>query len=102
MKSQESENQECQNTIQALFSSHIQDMSLEETAMYLFSALRRYSKLSDPANWLNINATNGQITTAAILDRESAYIKNNVYEATFLAVDNGRPKSCIIHASIIL
>ncbi|NXJ14554.1 CADH4 protein, partial [Odontophorus gujanensis] len=51
----------------------------------------RYSKLSDPANWLNINATNGQITTAAVLDRESDYIKNNVYEATFLAADNGEP-----------
>ncbi|NXJ21125.1 CADH4 protein, partial [Dicrurus megarhynchus] len=51
----------------------------------------RYSKLSDPANWLNINATNGQITTAAVLDRESDYIKNNVYEATFLAADNGIP-----------
>uniref|UniRef100_A0A8D0C2D9 Cadherin-4 n=1 Tax=Salvator merianae TaxID=96440 RepID=A0A8D0C2D9_SALMN len=62
----------------------------------------RYSKLSDPANWLNINATNGQITTAAVLDRESAYIKNNVYEATFLAADNGRPKFCIVHASVIL
>ncbi|XP_060036121.1 cadherin-4 [Erinaceus europaeus] len=51
----------------------------------------RYSKLSDPANWLHINATNGQITTAAVLDRESIYIKNNVYEATFLAADNGVP-----------
>ncbi|KAF6284171.1 cadherin 4 [Rhinolophus ferrumequinum] len=51
----------------------------------------RYSKLSDPANWLHINATNGQVTTAAILDRESLYVKNNVYEATFLAADNGIP-----------
>uniref|UniRef100_F1MW29 Cadherin-4 n=2 Tax=Bos taurus TaxID=9913 RepID=F1MW29_BOVIN len=51
----------------------------------------RYSKLSDPANWLHINATNGQISTAAVLDRESLYIKNNVYEATFLAADNGIP-----------
>uniref|UniRef100_A0A2K6MB51 Cadherin-4 n=1 Tax=Rhinopithecus bieti TaxID=61621 RepID=A0A2K6MB51_RHIBE len=51
----------------------------------------RYSKLSDPANWLHINATNGQITTAAVLDRESLYTKNNVYEATFLAADNGIP-----------
>lgn len=53
----------------------------------------RYSKLSDPANWLHINATNGQVTTAAILDRESLYVKNNVYEATFLAADNGTPHS---------
>ncbi|XP_033909789.1 cadherin-4-like isoform X1 [Acipenser ruthenus] len=51
----------------------------------------RYSKLSDPANWLNINATNGQITTTAVLDRESVYVKNNVYKATFLAADNGSP-----------
>lgn len=51
----------------------------------------RYSKLSDPANWLHVNATNGQISTAAVLDRESLYIKNNVYEATFLAADNGAP-----------
>lgn len=50
----------------------------------------RYSKLSDPANWLHINASNGQITTAAVLDRESLYIKNNVYEATFMAADNGQ------------
>ncbi|XP_032462590.1 cadherin-4 isoform X1 [Phocoena sinus] len=51
----------------------------------------RYSKLSDPANWLHINATNGQISTAAVLDRESLYVKNNAYEATFLAADNGIP-----------
>lgn len=51
----------------------------------------RYSELSDPANWLNINATTGQITTTAIMDRESSYVKNNIYEATFLAVDNGNP-----------
>lgn len=59
----------------------------------LTSSLLRYSKLSDPANWLHINTTNGQITTAAVLDRESLYIKNNVYEATFLAADNGAPGS---------
>uniref|UniRef100_H3A4X8 Cadherin-4 n=1 Tax=Latimeria chalumnae TaxID=7897 RepID=H3A4X8_LATCH len=53
----------------------------------------RYSKLSDPANWLNINATNGQITTSAIMDRESVYVKNDVYEATFLASDNGVPSA---------
>ncbi|KAG7472388.1 hypothetical protein MATL_G00108300, partial [Megalops atlanticus] len=51
----------------------------------------RYSKLADPANWLSINTTNGQIVTTAILDRESIYVKNNIYEATFLASDNGSP-----------
>ncbi|KAF5906431.1 cadherin-4-like isoform X1, partial [Clarias magur] len=48
----------------------------------------RYLKLSDPANWLSINGTNGQITTTAVLDRESVHVKKNIYEATFLAADN--------------
>ncbi|KAI4824122.1 hypothetical protein KUCAC02_012665 [Chaenocephalus aceratus] len=51
--------------------------------------MHRYSKLNDPADWLSINRTNGQILTTAMLDRESNYVKNNLYEATFLATDNG-------------
>ncbi|XP_051984194.1 cadherin-2-like [Xyrauchen texanus] len=51
----------------------------------------RYSKLSDPANWLRIHPINGQITTIAVLDRESPYVQNNIYTATFLATDNGIP-----------
>lgn len=50
----------------------------------------RYSKLSDPANWLRINTSNGEITTLATLDRESPHVKNNIYEATFLAADDGQ------------
>ncbi|ELW48908.1 Cadherin-4 [Tupaia chinensis] len=70
------------------------------TALTTFSAVDpdrfmqqavRYSKLSDPANWLRINASNGQVTTGAVLDRESLYVRSNVYEATFLAADNGIP-----------
>ncbi|XP_056442886.1 cadherin-4-like [Gadus chalcogrammus] len=51
----------------------------------------RYTKLNDPALWLSINRTSGQIVTIATLDRESTYVKNNVYEATFLAIDSGSP-----------
>ncbi|XP_069506811.1 cadherin-4 [Ambystoma mexicanum] len=51
----------------------------------------RYHKLSDPANWLSINASNGDIITTAVMDRESAYIKDDIYVATFLATDNGIP-----------
>uniref|UniRef100_A0A8C6U2Z2 Cadherin-4 n=1 Tax=Neogobius melanostomus TaxID=47308 RepID=A0A8C6U2Z2_9GOBI len=61
--------------------------------MIRFEEVLQYSKLSDPANWLRINRTNGQITTMATLDRESIYVKNNVYEATFLAFDNGSPQA---------
>ncbi|KAI5104733.1 cadherin-2 precursor, partial [Silurus meridionalis] len=51
----------------------------------------RYSKLSDPADWLRIDTNNGRITTIAVLDRESPYVQNNLYNATFLATDNGVP-----------
>ncbi|XP_062916295.1 cadherin-2-like [Mobula hypostoma] len=51
----------------------------------------RYSKLSDPANWLKIDPLLGQITTIAELDRESPYVKDNMYNATFLAADSGIP-----------
>ncbi|XP_073487613.1 cadherin-2 isoform X2 [Aquarana catesbeiana] len=51
----------------------------------------RYAKLSDPGNWLKIDPVNGQITTIAVLDRESMYVKNNMYNATFLATDSGVP-----------
>ncbi|XP_030582622.1 cadherin-2-like [Archocentrus centrarchus] len=51
----------------------------------------RYSKMYDPANWLEIDPLNGQISTIAILDRESPYIKNNYYNVTFMASDNGIP-----------
>lgn len=62
----------------------------ETQVIQMHPSVRRYSKLSDPANWLKINRTNGQITTMALLDRESMFVKNNVYEATFLAFDNGK------------
>lgn len=62
----------------------------ETQVIQMHPSVCRYSKLSDPANWLKINRTNGQITTMALLDRESMFVKNNVYEATFLAFDNGK------------
>ncbi|XP_018613344.1 cadherin-2-like [Scleropages formosus] len=51
----------------------------------------RYSKLSDPAGWLRVDPANGQISTIAMLDRESPYVQNNLYNATFLASDSGIP-----------
>ncbi|XP_039984138.1 cadherin-2-like isoform X2 [Xiphias gladius] len=51
----------------------------------------RYSKMYDPANWLEIDPVNGRISTIATLDRESPYVKNNLYNVTFMASDNGIP-----------
>lgn len=52
----------------------------------------RYSKMYDPANWLEIDPVNGRISTIAILDRESPYVKNNLYNVTFMASDNGETR----------
>ncbi|XP_060766349.1 cadherin-4 isoform X1 [Neoarius graeffei] len=71
------------DTTLTIFAAQDPDRFIQQTV--------RYSKQSDPGNWLRINKTNGQITTTAILDRESPYVKNNVYEASFLAADNGSP-----------
>lgn len=54
----------------------------------------RYSKMYDPANWLEIDPVNGRISTIAILDRESPYVKNNLYNVTFMASDNGETCVC--------
>uniref|UniRef100_A0A8C5PQK6 Cadherin-4 n=1 Tax=Leptobrachium leishanense TaxID=445787 RepID=A0A8C5PQK6_9ANUR len=51
----------------------------------------RYSKLWDPGDWLTINATTGRVFTRARLDRESPFVKDDIYEARFLATDNGVP-----------
>lgn len=51
----------------------------------------RYSIDKDPADWLEINPTNGTIRTTGILDRESPFVINNVYTAFLLAIDSGSP-----------
>ncbi|EMP36736.1 Cadherin-2, partial [Chelonia mydas] len=66
------------------FTAQDPDRYMQQTAL-------RYSKLSDPANWLKIDPVSGQITTIAVLDRESQYVENNMYNATFLASDSGIP-----------
>ncbi|XP_029688259.1 cadherin-2 [Takifugu rubripes] len=73
---------------------------MPESALTIFTAqdpdrfMRQkitYSKLSDPANWLRIDPNTGRITTIATLDRESSYVKNNLYNATFMGLDDGKP-----------
>ncbi|XP_034282423.1 cadherin-13 [Pantherophis guttatus] len=51
----------------------------------------RFSTDRDPADWLEINPTNGTIRTKGMLDRESPSVLNNVYTASFLAIDSGSP-----------
>ncbi|XP_040185592.1 cadherin-1-like [Rana temporaria] len=46
---------------------------------------------NDPAGWLSVNPDNGIITGNGQLDRESVFVKDNIYKAIVLAVDNGSP-----------
>ncbi|XP_027133093.1 cadherin-like protein 26 isoform X2 [Larimichthys crocea] len=46
----------------------------------------------DPARWIAVDPVTGKITTAKNIDRESTFVVNNIYNATVLAVDNGKPQ----------
>ncbi|XP_049920197.1 cadherin-2A-like [Epinephelus moara] len=50
-----------------------------------------YRKGDDPAGWITVDTKTGKITTTKIIDRESSFVKNNIYTVTILAVDNGQP-----------
>nr|XP_033484428.1 cadherin-2-like [Epinephelus lanceolatus] len=50
-----------------------------------------YRKSYDPAGWITVDIKTGKITTTKIIDRESSYVKNNIYTVTIWAVDNGQP-----------
>lgn len=49
----------------------------------------RYIKGEDPADWVTVDPVTGIITTSKILDRESSFVKDNIYSVTIYAVDNG-------------
>lgn len=49
-----------------------------------------YHILRDPAGWLAMDADSGQVTAVGVLDREDEqFVKNNIYEVTVLATDDG-------------
>ncbi|XP_078469838.1 cadherin-2-like [Lampetra fluviatilis] len=47
----------------------------------------RFSKLSDPAGWLSVDALGGRVVTTAPLDRESPFVSSGSYVASFIATD---------------
>lgn len=49
----------------------------------------RYIKGDDPANLVTVDSNTGNITLSKTLDRESHFVKNNIYVTTVCAVDNG-------------
>lgn len=49
----------------------------------------RYTKGDDPADWVTVDPNTGNITLSKTPDRESHFVKNNIYVITVCAVDNG-------------
>jgi len=54
-----------------------------------------YIKGDDPANWVAVDRETGKITTAKLIDRESTFVKDNVYPVTVWAVDDGMTCMCV-------
>ncbi|XP_063744559.1 B-cadherin-like isoform X2 [Eleginops maclovinus] len=50
-----------------------------------------YTKADDPADWITVDPKTGNITTTKIIDRESSFVKDNIYKVAIYAVDNGVP-----------
>ncbi|XP_024118230.2 cadherin-1 [Oryzias melastigma] len=48
---------------------------------------------SDPAGWLNVDENTGLVTVKNLMDRESAFVKNDTYTALILSYDDGRWES---------
>ncbi|KAF3697091.1 Cadherin-2 Neural cadherin [Channa argus] len=51
-----------------------------------------YTKGNDSAGWITVDSSTGKISTSKIIDRESHYVKDNIYVVTICAVDNGKPQ----------
>lgn len=47
----------------------------------------RYYKVSDPASWIKVDESTGQLKIANTIDRESHFVTNGVYNVTMKAVD---------------
>ncbi|XP_070696074.1 cadherin-like protein 26 [Pempheris klunzingeri] len=51
----------------------------------------RYKKGDDPADWVTVDPVTGEVTTSKEVDRESPFVKDNIYTVTIHAVDDGKP-----------
>lgn len=57
--------------------------------MLMFFFFFRYTKGHDPDGWIEIDSKTGKVTTMKIVDRESSFVKQNIYTVLIYAADNG-------------
>ncbi|KAM3618600.1 uncharacterized protein V6R79_022190 [Siganus canaliculatus] len=67
----------------ATFTARDPDVNSANTVVYI--------KGHDPADWITVDPVTGAITTSTSVDRESAFVKDGVYNVTIYAVDDGQP-----------
>lgn len=63
--------------------------------------INRYKKLHDPKGWITIDEILGSITTSKVLDREAMTPRNDLYNITVLAIDQGKKKKKIFFLSFL-
>ncbi|XP_039998688.1 desmocollin 2 like [Xiphias gladius] len=51
------------------------------------SAGIKYYKDSDPASWINVDRSTGELRVANTIDRESPFLQNGIYNITMKAID---------------
>lgn len=54
-----------------------------------FHFINRYKKLQDPKEWVSIEEVSGLLTISKALDRESMAPRNDLYNITVMAIDQG-------------
>ena len=54
--------------------------------------INRYKILHDPKEWITINDGSGSVQTSKTLDREVIMPKNELYNITVLAIDQGKTR----------
>ena len=56
-------------------------------SIYIWFLKTRYKKIRDEDNWFEINEYTGDLKTVKVLDRESAFVKDNQYNVSVIAMD---------------
>ena len=54
--------------------------------------INRYKIVHDPKEWITVNERSGSVETSKILDREVITPRNELYNITVMAIDQGKTR----------